>query len=224
MKPLQVLHFSDVLCVWAFVSQVRVDELRREFGKDIEIESRFVSVFGDIPGKLEKAWAHRGGQRGYAEHVQGIVSRFGHVSVDPRAWAEVAPVSSLPCHVFLCGIRWLEREGLAERGSYDRACWALRSAFFVEARNVSKATEQWALAKELGISETDLRQAMESGHAHAELSRDAQRVQEFDVTVSPTVLLNEGRQRLSGNVGYRVVQANVSELLRTHDQDDASWC
>ena len=40
---------------------------------------------------------------------------------------------------------------------------------------------------------------------------------------SPTMTFNEGRQTLAGNVGYRVVEANVRELIRNpHDQ--ASWC
>lgn len=30
--------------------------------------------------------------------------------------------------------------------------------------------------------------------------------------VSPTLIFNEGRQRLNGNVGYRVIEANIREL------------
>lgn len=224
MDRLKVLHFSDLLCVWAFVSQVRIDELQREFGEEIEIESRFVSVFGDIPGKLEKGWAHRGGRQGYAEHVQKVVGRFEHVSVDAKAWADVTPISSLPCHIFLCGVRRLENDQVVEPGTYNRACWALRCAFFLEARDISSAEQQWRIASELGIDEAPLRRVFESGEAHAEFSCDLNRVQEFDVTVSPTILLNEARQRLTGNVGYRVMKANVSELLRAHDRDEASWC
>ena len=32
---------------------------------------------------------------------------------------------------------------------------------------------------------------------------------EFNITMSPTVVFNEGRQQLRGNVGYRVHEANV---------------
>lgn len=31
--------------------------------------------------------------------------------------------------------------------------------------------------------------------------------------VSSTLIFNEGRQRLNGNVGYRVIEANIRELL-----------
>jgi predicted DsbA family dithiol-disulfide isomerase len=44
-----------------------------------------------------------------------------------------------------------------------------------------------------------------------------------DVRSSPTLLFNEGRQRLSGNVGYRIIEANVRELL-DRPIVQHSWC
>ena len=41
---------------------------------------------------------------------------------------------------------------------------------------------------------------------------------------SPTFILNEGRQKLYGNVGYRVIEANLQELLKSPDASQASWC
>jgi len=36
-------------------------------------------------------------------------------------------------------------------------------------------------------------------------------------------LLNEGRQKLYGNVGYRIIEANVQEILH-QPGNQASWC
>ena len=36
-------------------------------------------------------------------------------------------------------------------------------------------------------------------------------------------MLNEDRQRLTGNVGYRVIEANVRELLERPSAQH-SWC
>ncbi len=36
--------------------------------------------------------------------------------------------------------------------------------------------------------------------------------------------MNAGRQILYGNVGYRLIEANLNELLRAPNSDDASWC
>ena len=41
---------------------------------------------------------------------------------------------------------------------------------------------------------------------------------------SPTFILNDGRQKLYGNVGYGVLEANITELLRSPAAGAASWC
>jgi hypothetical protein len=38
------------------------------------------------------------------------------------------------------------------------------------------------------------------------------------------MILNQGRQKLFGNVGYRIIEANIQELLREANPDQASWC
>ena len=52
---------------------------------------------------------------------------------------------------------------------------------------------------------------------------DYQQADTLKLRGSPSFVLNEGRQTLFGNVGYRVLQANVEELLNRPDTD-ASWC
>ena len=49
------------------------------------------------------------------------------------------------------------------------------------------------------------------------------RREHHQVQGSPTFVLNQGRQKLFGNVGYRVIAANIEELL--HDNaGQLSWC
>jgi len=80
-----------------------------------------------------------------------------------------------------------------------------------------------AIAKDLGLPIAAVEAQLRSGRAHAALSADLEKVHEFSVQVSPTLIFNEGRQRLHGNVGYRVIEANVRELLH-HPPDELSWC
>ena len=47
--------------------------------------------------------------------------------------------------------------------------------------------------------------------------------EKFRVMGSPTLVFNEGRQMIYGNVGYRVIEANVLELLNK-PKAAASWC
>ena len=46
---------------------------------------------------------------------------------------------------------------------------------------------------------------------------------EHRIDGSPTYLLNQGRQKLYGNVGYKIIEANVEEVLR-RPAEAASWC
>ena len=41
---------------------------------------------------------------------------------------------------------------------------------------------------------------------------------------SPSFVLNEGRQKLYGNVGFRIIEANIQELLQAPGGNQASWC
>ena len=53
--------------------------------------------------------------------------------------------------------------------------------------------------------------------------RDYQLAQAHGIKGSPSWVLDGGRQILYGNVGYRVIEANVIELLETGEKQ-ASWC
>ncbi len=43
---IKIEYFSDVLCIWAYSGQIRMDELKRDFADEVEIENRFVPIFG----------------------------------------------------------------------------------------------------------------------------------------------------------------------------------
>ena len=47
MSVVEIKYFSDVLCVWAYASQARIDAVKETFGDDVQITQRFCSVFGD---------------------------------------------------------------------------------------------------------------------------------------------------------------------------------
>ena len=57
----------------------------------------------------------------------------------------------------------------------------------------------------------------------ASLSADLQNARELGIRGSPTWVLNEGRQILYGNVGYRILNANIEEMLK-RPRSEASWC
>ncbi len=45
-RTLVIDYFSDVLCIWAYGAQIRIDQLKEEFGERIELRYRFIPLFG----------------------------------------------------------------------------------------------------------------------------------------------------------------------------------
>lgn len=225
MEPIRIFYFSDVLCIWAYITQIRLEELQTTFQDKISIQYHFVPVFGNAREKLEKGWRDRGGLSAYSQHVQDVTKKFNHVTLHPDIWTHVVPASSTACHLFLHAIQLLERKEILQPSEerFEKAVWAFREAFFVRLADVGDRKTQFEIAEELGLPIAAIQAQMDSGEAYAQLSKDYELVKEHTVTVSPTLIFNEGRQRLNGNVGYRVIEANIRELLN-NPPEEQSWC
>jgi predicted DsbA family dithiol-disulfide isomerase len=225
MEPIRIIYFSDTLCIWAYLAQIRLDELKITFQEKIEIEYHFVPVFDSACEKLESRWKDRGGLQGYSQHVRDIANKFDHINVNPDIWTEDTPASSTSCHLFLHAIKLIEIKGFVDPLDlvFEKAIWAFREAFFTQLANISNRTVQFEIAEELRLPIAAIQAQIDSGEAYAQLSKDFDLVKEHTVTVSPTLIFNEGRQRLNGNVGYRVMEANIRELLH-NPPEEQSWC
>jgi predicted DsbA family dithiol-disulfide isomerase len=224
MKQVPILYFSDVLCVWAFLAELRIDEARREFGDQVAFDLRFCSVFGDVPRKIATAWETRGGFDAYADHVHKAAQAFPETRLHADVWRKVRPVSSLSPHLYLKAVQLSEAEGASPAGTALRAVKKMREAFFVEARDVSRRETQRDVARAAGAHAAGVEEFLADARAHAALASDYKDAESFGVSGSPTMLFNEGRQKLYGNVGYRIIEANIHELLREPNPDAASWC
>ncbi|WP_207061544.1 DsbA family protein [Motiliproteus sp. SC1-56] len=215
---LPIDYYSDILCVWAWIAQKRVEELDRQWGSQVAIRSRFIDVFGDAHGRLHKQWQDRGGFEGFAEHVVNAAAPYATAPVNPIIWREVRPTSSLPAHLLIKAA-----ELVSGSEASDRLALALRHGFFVEARDISQRDTLIAIAQEQKVDTKALRQHLDDGRAMAALMADYQQARQQNLQGSPCWIMNEGRQTLYGNVGYRVLNANVEELLK-RPADEACWC
>ncbi|MGO9048546.1 MAG: hypothetical protein ACLQFW_16940, partial [Xanthobacteraceae bacterium] len=65
MSVVEIKYFSDILCVWAYISQVRIDAIKEKYGEQVHVEHRFCSVFGDTVNKINTAWKDKGGYAGF---------------------------------------------------------------------------------------------------------------------------------------------------------------
>jgi predicted DsbA family dithiol-disulfide isomerase len=223
----EIKYFSDILCVWAYISQVRIDAIKEKFGDGVRIEHRFCSVFGDTAAKIDTTWKDKGGYAGFNAHLRQSAGKFPHIEVHPDLWLKTRPASSMSAHLFLKAIQLGERDPAAREqapGTFDQAMWAFRRAFFKECRDISRLDVQREIAAALGADVGATEERIRSGAAFAALAADYQEADKLRIEGSPSLVLNQGRQKLYGNVGFRLIEANVQGLLRTPAGDDASWC
>lgn len=233
MQPtLTVSYFSDVLCVWAYAAQIKLDELRRQFGDQIRVEYRFLRLFGDVAARIEAGWGDKGGAAGYSRHLQQMAVRFDHIDIHPEIWTRNVPPTSASCHLFLKAIQLLEKRGeisaapeqrFGGKSVFEEAVWRCRLGFFRDLQDIADRKNQDAMASDMALPLAGIRRQIDSGAAHAALCADFDAKDRQLVEGSPTFVLNEGRQKLFGNVGYRIIEASINELL-ADPGDRANWC
>ena len=216
--PVQIDYYTDILCVWAWIAQRRLDEIVERWGAEISVSHRFVDVFGNTANKIGVKWADRGGYAGFAEHVEHSSAPYETAPVNPAIWREVRPASSAAAHVVLKAASDCGDAEAAERLAVE-----IRRAFFVDAADIGNEDVLLGIAADNGFDRATLRAEIESGRAIAAVMADYQRAAAAGIEGSPSWVLNEGRQVLYGNVGFRLVNANVEELIRKPPHE-ASWC
>lgn len=230
-KHIKLSYFSDVLCFWAYAAQVRLDELKKTFGTKIEVEHHFISVFGNTEQRIGEGWKDRGSYHGFAEHILNAAEGFPQIQVNTDLWMQSSPKTSAMSHCFLKAIQSLETKGLisseinTESGKtlFEESLWKVRCAFFEDALDISNISILKNIAEELYLPMADIEQSLNDGSAMAALMSDMEKKEELKLEGSPSFILNDGRQKLYGNVGYRVIEANVTELLE-RDDNQLSWC
>lgn len=214
---LQIDYFSDVLCVWAWIAQVRNEQLQRDYPDQIALSPKFMNLFGDTEQRIGTGWQAKGGFDGFAEHVEHSAAAYPDAPVANSVWRKVRPTSSMPAHLVLAAIRDL----LGDEASLQ-ASKLLRSAFFVDGRDISQQSVLVDVVRSI-IDAEQINVHMANGRAFAALASDYQQAEKQRLQGSPSWLLNGGRQTLFGNVGYRVLSANCEQLLK-QPSGEASWC
>ena len=216
--PLVVEYYSDLLCVWAWIAQRRLDELAAQYSDRIELKCLYINIFGDCAGKMQKQWAKRDGYGGYAQHVQESVEPYDNAPVNPAVWQVVRPTTSANAHLIVKAAELVTSSEVSAR-----LALSLRQAFFIDARDISQLDFLLQHAADFGLDLDLIMGAMQDGTAMAALMSDYQQAQHQGLKGSPSYVLDGGRQTLYGNVGYRVLSANIEELLKK-PAEEASWC
>lgn len=220
-EALEIDYYTDVLCVWAYIAQIKVDQIVRDFGPRIRMRYRYLPLFGNNPTRIGEGWKEQGGFAGYGSHVCKVAQPCNYAPVHPDIWNRNAPVSSLAAHLHIKAIEGLERSGWVDaaagehegRTTSQEFAWRVRQAFFRDLRDVGGHAVLEEIIRDQGLPLGRIRDEITSGRAYAELASDIEDREKLRLEGSPTFVLNSGRQKLYGNVGYDVIAANVRTLL-----------
>jgi predicted DsbA family dithiol-disulfide isomerase len=229
MSAVQVSYFSDVLCIWAYATQVRIDAVKEKFGDSVRLDYRLCSVFGDTARKITSTWRDKGEYAGFNAHLRQVAQQFPHIEVHPDIWLKTRPPTSASAHLFMTAVRhWQHERSEGQSGSatsiFEEVMWAFRCAFFRDCRDIARWDVQCELADALGVDIDAIEKSIHEGTAFARLATDYQDADKMRIEGSPSFVLNDGRQKLYGDVGFRIIEANIQELLRAPAGDQASWC
>jgi len=227
MPPLKLVHFSDILCVWAYIGQTPLFRIAERFRDQLDIEVHYCSVFPDTQAKISTLWHDKGEFEGYARHVKDVASGFEDVRIHNDTWSKTRPFSSASPQLFIKAVELLEKDVDAvtfQSRLSVKAAKILRSAFFMDALDISDWSVQKQVSEQIGVKFADVCKKMETGEAMAKLASDYELGQKTGVKGSPTYILNSGRQIMFGNISYGILEANIAELLREQNELNASLC
>ena len=211
-------YYSDVLCIWAWITQRRIDELNKHFKDKINIRYFYVDIFGDTTTRINQQWVDKGLHDGFARHVESSAAPYEFATVNSDIWSKVRPTTSANAHMVLKAIEI----AYSEKHAIDFSC-VLRKAFFLQAIDISNLDNIFNLMQSNKIDVDPVKSLIADGQALAAVMCDYQTAKQYHIKGSPCFVMNEGRQILFGNVGYRVLQLNIEELLNKVETD-ASWC
>lgn len=223
MSKITLDYFTDVLCIWAYVAQIRLDELNHEFDEKIQVNEHFITLFGNTEKRIGEGWKEKGGFEGFNQHVLNVAESFPHLTINPNVWLTCRPTSSANSHLYLKAVQLLVKENKVTSSDFQKLIWNIRTSFFRDAKDISQINVLTELAKELSLPIDLIQGHINNGSAIAALCGDMEMREKFKLEGSPTYLLDNGRQKLYGNVGYRVLEANVQELIE-RPEGIASWC
>ena len=155
---------------------------------------------------------------GFADHVHKAASGFENAPVNSRIWNEVRPATSATAHLVLKAV-----ENTAGSDASVQLALSIRKAFFADAQDIGVLSVLFDVCQEADLDLDEIKLSINDGSAMASLMGDYRRAHDQKIKGSPSYVIDNGRQTLYGNVGYRVLYANIEEVLK-HPKDAASWC
>jgi predicted DsbA family dithiol-disulfide isomerase len=213
MSPLVLEHWSDPLCVWAFLAEPKLDRLLAAFPDRVEVRWRVVPLFGSVRARFTDGPWREDGPAGRARKTAELCARHGWPAITGRVWEADTPATSWAAAAAFEAVALLERQGEVAPGTSGEWLRRLRRRFFVDDRNVARRDEQRAVAEELGLPWDRVADALDDGRALAAVFEAHEQRQRQGLQGSPSFVFDGGRAILYGDVHEGVLHATVEQLL-----------
>ncbi len=203
-------YWSDPLCIWALVSQKKLDLILGELGEHVHVQHRIVPVFGSVSWRFTKgAWA-KDGVEGRVAATRRIAEQGGRTDVTGECWRKAMPASSWAPATAIKAVFAMDD---GERLGSAYQC-ALRERFFVGEANIALRSVQLEVAEALEIPREGIETRLDDGSALAAVCEDDAEKERLRIQGSPTYVFDNGRAMLYGNFDYRILHSTVEELVR----------
>jgi predicted DsbA family dithiol-disulfide isomerase len=207
-KQVSFSYWSDPLCIWALVSQKKLDLILGELGEHVHVEHRIVPVFGSVSWRFQKgAWA-KDGVEGRVAATRRIAEQGGRADVSGECWRKVMPASSWAPSMAIKAVFAMDDELGA-----PYQC-ALRERFFVGEQNIALRSVQLEVAEDMGVARGPIEARLDDGSALAAVCEDDAEKERLRIQGSPTYVFDNGRAMLYGNFDFRILHSTVEELVR----------
>lgn len=213
-------YVSDVLCVWAWASETRIENLQQEWGGNIQLTPRFINLFGDTQSRIGEGWKSKGGFEGFAQHTKDVAKTFPNLVLNDKVWREVQPTSSLPAHLYLKAVQLVTRDDNITM----QAAKQLRHAFFADGEDIGNSDIIESVLASMDIDLDKVTLKFKTGEAHQALWGDQLEREKQQLKGSPSYILDGGRQILFGNVSQPILDANIRELVEFDLKAGISLC
>jgi predicted DsbA family dithiol-disulfide isomerase len=196
--------FTDYICPFCYVGDVRLERLREHF--DLKINWCFLEIHPDTPASGMPV-----GELGYPDDMwrQMMDNLLAMGSAEGIRFRE---------HDFTTNSHraLLLAEAAKEAGAdvFYRLHRRLFTAYFTEGRNIGNAAVLRELAAECGVDAATVERAWQDGHYEQQLQRYLAGAHELEVRATPTIFF--GREnRLDGALPYatflRAAQAGAAQ-------------
>ncbi|MDE3096943.1 MAG: DsbA family oxidoreductase [Chloroflexota bacterium] len=197
---LGIIAYSDYVCPWCYIGLARVERLRRAF--DVDVTWRPFELHPETPRTGARLDGRLGGEaraRAYRDNIGQLAAASGLALRMPAVIAN--------SHLALEAAEFAR-----EHGGFEAYHQALFRAYFEEGRDIGDGETLCELAREAGVDDQGLRQALADERYAVRIDAMTRAAREDEVVSTPTFIFSGGF-RLVGAQDYEVFESVTRRLL-----------